>query len=215
MDAHFTPNARRVARTMVTILVTSIAVSACSAVTASVPTTTPTVIGSTATVVPNDTVTLVAIAVATDTSVPTATWTATPIQRATAAVRPVATATPAILPGVYATAIQIDPTPAKSEEAPQFTVAFLNTTGSAKTYRWFVKLYQQDQPQSFGETPKTASDIPTNTTQLKANSDWKTTTVVQCLFLIARVFWVDENNQVHEFLKPDGNNPATGFYVCP
>ncbi len=203
------------------ILVISLAQSACSVVSSyvhvPVPTMTPTVIGSVATTVPPDTVTLVAVAVATDTPEPTATLTstATPTLRLAARTRPRATATPSIPPGVYATAIKIDPTPAKSDEPPQFTITFLNTTGGAKMYRWFVKVYQQDQPQSFGETSKIDSDIPINTTQLQAATGWKTTTVVQCLFLIARVFWVDENNQVHEFLKPDGHNPATGFYICP
>ncbi len=198
-------------------LVVALALSACSAVAADVPlpTITPTVIGATATLAPSDSVTLVAIAVPTDTPVPTATPPVTPTQRASVAVSPRATATPSIPPGVYATAIKIDPTPAKSDVAPQFTVTFLNTTGGAKMYRWFVKVYQPDQPQSFGETTKIDSDIQPHTTQLMARSDWKTTTVVQCMFLIARVFWIDENNQVHEFLKPDGYNPATGFYVCP
>ena len=204
----------RLARVGFFVLAISVALSACSAVATSSPTRTPTVISATATAVPTETATPAPTAPATDTPEPTATSTVTPTKRVVAT-RPRATAIPAIPPGVYATAIRIDPTPAKSDEPPQFTVTFLNTTGGAKTYRWFVKVYQQDQPQSFGETSKTDSNIPTNTAQLKAASDWKTTTVVQCLFLIARVFWVDENNQVHEFLKPDGHNPATGFYVCP
>jgi hypothetical protein len=199
------------------VFVISIALSACSPASASSspPTITPTVIGSTTTAIPPNTPPLVAIAVPTDTLVPTATSTATPTQRASVAVSPRETPTPSIPAGVYATAIKIEPAPAKSDEPPQFTVTFLNTTGVTQTYRWFVKVYQQDQPKSFGETSKTDSDIPTHTAQLTAAADWKTTTVVQCLFLIARVFSVDDNNQVHEFLKPDGYNPATGFYVCP
>ena len=215
LSNHNPAELRHLARAFFFALVTSVALSACSAVAAYAPTstTTPTVIGSTATGVPTDTATPVPTTTVTDT--PQSTATALPTQRAAGATRPRATATPAIPPGVYATAIKIEPAPAKSDVPPQFTITFLNTTGGAKMYRWFVKVYQQDQTQSFGETSKIDSDIATNTTQLKAASDWKTTTVVQCLFLIARVFWIDENNQVHEFLKPDGHNPATGFYVCP
>jgi hypothetical protein len=212
MSSRHIPSAASVACALL-VLLTALAQSACSMVAADVPlpTITPTVIGAAATSTPAETVTLVAVAVPTDTPVPTV----TPTQRASVAVSPRATATPSIPPGVYATAIKIDPAPAKSDASPQFTVTFLNTTGGAKMYRWFVKVYQQDQPQSFGETSKIDSDIQPNTTQLVAKSDWKTTTVVQCMFLIARVFWIDENNQVHEFLKPDGYNPAAGFYVCP
>jgi hypothetical protein len=211
-----TASARIGGRIFCFVLVTSIALSACRAVPTSIAlTATPIVTLPTTTAIPTDTATRVAIAAATDAPEPTATRTATPARRASIGASQRATATPSIPPGVYATAIKIAPTPAQSDVPPLFTVTFLNTTGGAKRYRWFVKIYQQDQPQSFGETPKTDSDIPIHTTQLTAVSNWKTTTVVQCLFLIARVFWIDENNQVHEFSKPDGNNPATGFYVCP
>jgi len=94
-------------------------------------------------------------------------------------------------------------------------VTFLNTTSQTQRYRWFVKIYQPDQPQSFGETAREDSDIVLKTSQLKSSSGWKTTAVLQCMPMIARVFWADQNNQVTEFLKPDGSSPATGFNICP
>jgi len=36
--------------------------------------------------------------------------------------------------------VSIDPMPARSNESPQFTVTFLNTTGQVRPYRWFVKI---------------------------------------------------------------------------
>ncbi len=94
-------------------------------------------------------------------------------------------------------------------------MTFLNTTGQPQTYRWFVKVYLPDQPQSFGETSRIDSVIVPKTSAVRASSDWKTMVVLDCLFFIGRVFWVDENNQVHEFLKSNATSPATGFYVCP
>jgi hypothetical protein len=118
-------------------------------------------------------------------------------------------------PSVFVTAIKIDPPSARSNESPQFTVTFLNATGQPRPYRWFVKIYAPDQTPSFGETSKVGSVLPINTTQLKSASDWKTQTFFDCLSFVARAFWADADNQVHEFMKPDGSNPATAFTVCP
>jgi hypothetical protein len=149
---------------------------------------------------------------------PTRTVTATVTRRpvATATHAPAATATLALTPGVYVLAIKIDPNPGKSGQSPTFTVTFVNATGQPQIYRWFVKIYEKDQPQSFGETSKTESWLPTNSVTLPSISDWKTTAVApECSFYIARVFWLDSNNQVIEFTKPNGASTATGFNICP
>ncbi len=201
------------------VLMAVLALSACNAspaTNAATPTSlaTPTTLGSTPTVAPIQTETAAPSATAADTSTPSATATATK-RAASVASRTRPIPTPTIPPGVFVTAIKIDPTPAKSNEPPQFTVTFLNTTGKPQTYRWFVKIYAPNQPQSFGETSREDSAIAPNTSQLKSTSDWKTTTVLECMPLIARVFWVDQNNQVIEFMKLNGSSPATGFNVCP
>jgi hypothetical protein len=149
------------------------------------------------------------------TPAPTETATRAPTASVTATIRRSATPTLGISPGVYVTAIKIEPLSAKSNEMPQFTVTFLNPTGQAKKYRWFIKIFSPDQTPSFGETPKMESDIPPSTSQLKALSEWRTQTFFGCLFHTARVFWVDADNQVNEFLKPDQSSPGTSFSVCP
>jgi hypothetical protein len=149
---------------------------------------------------------------ATTTAVRTATATRRPL---TPTPRVVRTATPAVAPGVYVTAIKINPLSVPSNQTPQFSITFLNTTGIAQPYRWFVKIYEPDQPQSFGETSKVDNTIAIGTSQLAAPMDWKTQTFFSCLPFIARAFWVDQDNNVNEFLKPDGKSPATGFQVCP
>jgi len=197
----------------VVFLLAALALSACSpiatlrlaetptAIPFATPTITPTV---TDTPMPSPT------AGATETAALTATATRRP---AAPAVR--ATSTPAPPRSVFVTAIKIDPLSVRSNQSPHFTATFLNTTGQTQSYRWFVKIYTPDQSQSFGETSKVDNDIPPSTTQLKSASDWKTQTFFDCLSFIARVFWVDADNQVHEFLKPNGTNPATGLTVCP
>ncbi len=192
-------------------LLAVIALSACGS---AVPwaTGTPTLLLDTPTITPatTDTPSPSPTTGATETAVATATVTRRP---AVPAVR--ATATAMVSPGVFVTGVKITPLSVRSNELPQFTATFLNTTGQAQSYRWFVKIYAPDQAQSFGETSKVDNDILPNVTQLTSSSDWKTQTFFDCLPFIARVFWIDADNQVHEFLKPNGANPATGFTVCP
>jgi hypothetical protein len=150
-----------------------------------------------------------------ETAIPTETATPVPTVTTTATIRRSTTPTLGISPGVYVTAIKIEPLSAKSNEMPQFTVTFLNTTGQTTRYRWFIKIFSPDQTPSFGETPKVESDISPGASQLKALSEWRTQTFFGCLFFTARVFWVDADNRVDELLKPDQSSPGTGFSVCP
>ncbi len=197
-----------------------LALSACSAFStttnAATPTSlaTPTALGSTPAATLTQTETAAPTETATDTPTPSATATATK-RAVSVASRTRSIPAPVTPLGVFVTAIKIDPTPAKSNEPPQFTVTFLNTTGKPQTYRWFVKIYAPNQPQSFGETSREDSVIAPNTSPLKSMSDWKTTAVLECMSLIARVFWVDPSNQVIELMKLNGSSPATGFNVCP
>ena len=155
---------------------------------------------------------------ATPIPLPTATMTAVPLPtaiRRPTAVPPRATATPVIPPGVYVTAIKVNPTVAKSNQTPQFTVTFLNTTAQTQQFTWYVKIFTSDQPNSFGETAKLQSDIPANTSQLAAIPNWQTQTYFGCLSFTARAFWVDPNSDAVEFLKPDGSSLGVALSVCP
>lgn len=214
---------------LITLFVFSLVVaaifSACNTPAVSLSLATPTALATATASSPPVTSTSSAAETVTETPVLTPTVVATETVTATTTVtttvrpttpRPRATATVRPPTSVFVTAIKIAPTPVRSNQAPTFTVTFQNTTGQALTYRWFVKLYLQNQPQSFGETAKLDSVIPPQLITLAAPTNWKTLVVApECLFLIARVFWVDENNQVIEFMKPNGTSPATGFYVCP
>ena len=207
------------AQKWVAVLLVALAFCACSIIPGAKSQSTPTSPLASQTGVPIATTPLLSAnetpspsAAVTETALPTGIATATnPIPAAGQRTTP----TLAIPPGIYVTAIKIEPAEARSDQAPVFTATFLNTTGQVQTYRWFVKIYTPDQPQSFGETPKVDSAIPSGTAQLKAAPEWKTRTFFGCLWFVARVFWVDQDNRVIEFLKPNGTSPATGFAVCP
>lgn len=197
----------RLARIALIVPIAATALSACSPLSVLMPSTQT---GNTATptIMPPPTI------------APIVTATPSPPPTATATTRTVTTSgrakpTPTTLPGVFVTAVKIDPIAPRSNQDPRFIVTFLNTTGQAKPYRWFVKIYTPDQSPSFGETTRIDTDIPTKTSQLESGGGWKTQTYFDCLAFIARVFWVDQDHQVSEFLKPDGRSPATGFSVCP
>lgn len=120
-------------------------------------------------------------------------------------------------PGVYAVSIRSDPAQPKRGSPPTFYVTFLNTTGKLAQYRWFIKIYEPDKPNSKGETSKAANDFPAGRVELPAPADWAIRGAGPCEPFIARVFWFDrESNQTTEFSKPDlSGGPALGFEVCP
>ena len=119
-------------------------------------------------------------------------------------------------PGIWALAINVDPASAHRGVFVVFNVTFLNTTGTAQGYRWFIKIYEPDAKNSKGETSKLNSTFPPGTTTLPAPTDWKIN-VSDCTPYIARVFWEDPGSkQVSEFVKPDqSGGPAANFNVCP
>ncbi len=131
--------------------------------------------------------------------------------------RPPSTATISAPPGVYATLIRVDPPTPNRGVPATFRVTFVNTTGKAQSYRWYVKIYEPDKPNSKGETSKILEDIPPGTTERASPTDWKIAGPGPCEPFIARVFWYDrDNNQTTEFVKPDrSGGPAAAFQVCP
>jgi dipeptidyl aminopeptidase/acylaminoacyl peptidase len=127
---------------------------------------------------------------------------------------PKATTTPAAAPGLYANLVQTDPRDTKSGQTFIFDVNFLNTTGGTVYVKWFVKIYKVDERNSFGETAKVTSTVPSGTTTQATLGDWRTNVGV-CTTFIARVFGVDASSNITEFTRSDGNSAATNFTMCP
>jgi tetratricopeptide (TPR) repeat protein len=117
-------------------------------------------------------------------------------------------------PGIYVTAVQTDPPEVKQGQLPTFQVTFLNTLGVTANYNWFVKIYEPDKKQSFGETAKAASAIPPGNHPFATFANWKAPGATPCRPFIARVFYVASDNTVVEFPKPDGDSFWYYFAVC-
>ncbi len=128
-----------------------------------------------------------------------------------------ATSTLSASPGVYALGIRVDPPQPQRGVPPTFFVTFLNTTGKTTSYRWYLKIFEPDKPNSKGETSKAVNDFRTGTFELASPADWAIRGPGPCEPFIARVYWYDkDSNQTTEFLKPDlSGGPALAFQVCP
>lgn len=142
---------------------------------------------------------------------------ATPVVTATRApTRPPASPTISAPPGVYATSIRVTPAAPKRNQPVIFYITFLNTTGAPQTYRWRVLIFPPDSKNAKGDTAFLDSTIAVGTSELASPDNWTIRGPGPCEDYIARVFWLDENKQPVEFLKPDrSGGPAAGFQICP
>jgi hypothetical protein len=130
--------------------------------------------------------------------------------------RPPATPTVNAPPGVYATSIRVSPAAPKRNQPVSFTVTFLNTTGAPQSYRWRIIIYPPDSKNAKGDTATTDSTLAPGVTELTSPDNWTIRGPGPCEDYLARVFWLDENKQPNEFLKPDrSGGPAAGFQICP
>ncbi len=148
---------------------------------------------------------------------PTATTSATLMATATATDTPIPLIpSPTISPGVYVTSLRLEPPSPKRREDVGFYPTFLNTTSSEQGYRWLVYIYRSDNMKhSFGETPKSTPPFPIGAVELRASGTWKLTGGGDCENFIARVAWINQDNQPIPFTKPDGQVYELAFAVCP
>ena len=126
----------------------------------------------------------------------------------------ISTPTLAVSPGIYVINVRTDPLELKNGQMPTFQITFLNTIGVNADYVWYVKLYEPDKKNSFGETAKSVNAIPAGTSVLSTFSNWKAPGASPCRSFVARVFYIAPDNQVVEFPKPGGDNFWYYFTVC-
>ncbi|MDE3091727.1 MAG: PD40 domain-containing protein, partial [Chloroflexota bacterium] len=124
------------------------------------------------------------------------------------------TQTPAVPPGVYVTAVRTDPAEVKNGQFPTFYVTFLNTLGITANYNWYIKIFEPDKKQSFGETAKVASQIPTGRNTFASVPNWKALGATTCKPYIARIFYVAPDNTILEFSKPEGDTFQFYLSIC-
>jgi hypothetical protein len=125
-------------------------------------------------------------------------------------------ATPRELPrAVYVTKIRLDPPEPKQKQDVTFYVTFLNTTGTDQTFRWFIFIYRQGQPNPFGQTSSDrARVIPVGTVEQAAVNTWKMGSSEPCTTVEARVFWEDPSGSRPVFNSPDGHPYVLIFTEC-
>lgn len=134
---------------------------------------------------------------------------------ATATRAPSASPLPNVAPGVYVTGMRIDPAQVMDGQNPSFYVTFLNTVGTPVTYTWFIKVFEPDKRQSFGEVAKVGNAIAPGSSTLVSASNWKAPGEQPCRPFVARVYYyMAQDNAVVEFSKPDGNPYVVNFTVC-
>lgn len=119
-----------------------------------------------------------------------------------------------IPPGVYVNSMFIEPADPKNGQFPTFHVSFINNTPGTVYYKWFVKIYEPNQKNSFGETAKVDSTLPRGISSLASAANWKAVGGSPCRQYIARVFYVAADGTILEFPKPGGDSYWHYFSVC-
>ncbi len=138
-----------------------------------------------------------------------------PTKVPTTAPPPAASRSPVAAPGVYVTGMRIEPAQVMNGQTPRFYVTFWNNQTTPITYTWFIKIFEPDKRQSFGEEAKVANAIAPGTSTLVSASNWKAPGELPCRPFLARVFYyLAQDNAVVEFSMPAGNPYLLDFQVC-
>lgn len=122
---------------------------------------------------------------------------------------------PAVPPGIYVTDVRTNPAEVKNGQYASFQVTFLNTLGITTNYSWYVKIFEPDKKNSFGETAKVASPIPSGSNTLSFPANWKAVGASPCKQYSARVFYIAPDYSIQEFPKPGGDSFQYYFAICP
>jgi len=123
--------------------------------------------------------------------------------------------TPVIPSGLYATTLDIVPDPPTRGSELIFYATFANTTGVVQNFRWITYIYRSDnRAKAFGQTTATSSSVAIGAHTEKSLGHWTLPLGGPCEDFVARVVWMDQNNQTTPFLRPDGQPFERAFTVC-
>jgi hypothetical protein len=157
------------------------------------------------------------------TNTPTLAPTDTPTTTPTFTPSPNPTNTPAPPPGVYVTALELNPSSPRYHQEVTFKATFLNTTGNAKDFKWFVSMWLSAQSNRFRQTSWDKSfAIPPGASTFETYSPgWKLTgsdlRYPPCVPFTAKVQWREPppDNSESFFVKTNGQDFQLPFEVCP
>ncbi|GEM_PF-4277856 len=118
-------------------------------------------------------------------------------------------------PGLYVTDLRTTPDPPVRNTPLTFYATFNNTASGDQNLRWLVYIYKaSNMSVSHGETSSILTTFAPGTSEKRALGYWMAGPGGPCENFVARVGWLDVNNQPVMFAKPDGKVFEKLFTVC-
>jgi hypothetical protein len=148
-------------------------------------------------------------------------WTFTPTTPSANGTAPAPTRSPAtptrsaIASGVYVNSLRLSPGAPKRGQPVTFLASFLNSTGNAQGYHWFVEIWQQNPDKRFGQDDGLQRNIPLGTNELATAGIWKLSGGGPCQPFRARVVYEDNQASRIPFKRTNGTDLWVNFQVCP
>ncbi len=129
---------------------------------------------------------------------------------------PTATPKPTPAPGLFVTDLRITPSQPEHNQPASFAATFSNSAGREHTFKWIVYIFRVDTPsRSNYELPAQVTAFPPGAKEYAAPGVFKYgATGFTCDFFFARVGWLDADNKITYFPKPDGDVFEKSFSIC-
>jgi hypothetical protein len=141
--------------------------------------------------------------------------TVTPLPATATNTPPPNTATPSFPPGVYVTALNISPSPARQNQAASFTATFVNTTGGAQPFNWLILVYRAETGNQFGESTGYLVNVPVGESTLTIEHTPVTGRGGGCEPFFARAGWKTSSVEKTVFPNTSGAPVTVNFESCP
>lgn len=119
-------------------------------------------------------------------------------------------------PGLYVSAMRLSPAQPAFNQNISFTPTFVNATSTVQNFNWKVYIWRADTvTKNDNETTAQLTGFPVGTGDFPALGSYRYgPTGFPCEYFFARVGWLDANNKVTYFTKPDGTDFNQGFKIC-
>ncbi len=119
-------------------------------------------------------------------------------------------------PGLYVSAMKLSPAQPAFNQNISFTPTFVNATSTVQNFNWKVYIWRADTvTKTDNETTAQMTGFPVGAGDFPSLGTYRYgPTGYPCEYFFARVGWLDANNKVTYFTKPDGTDFNQGFKIC-
>lgn len=119
-------------------------------------------------------------------------------------------------PGLYVTNVQLAPERPAFNQGVSFRVAFLNTAAGDQNMTWRVYIFRADTPtKPNSDTGLLRSTFPHGSVEITSPGTFSYgPTGRSCENFFVRVGWLDPENKIVYFNRPDGKTYEKSFMVC-